>query len=87
MSVSLKVDLGFKHYCLIPWVSVHCHLQWHLASGLVATFIEAPLELQETLQLPQNHLEICAAGGVSGAGEDAVRGGRPAGGSPHECAA
>ncbi|RYP26229.1 hypothetical protein DL768_011794 [Monosporascus sp. mg162] len=24
----------------------HCHIKWHVASGLIATFVEAPLELQ-----------------------------------------
>ncbi|OQV07036.1 hypothetical protein CLAIMM_11529 [Cladophialophora immunda] len=25
----------------------HCHMEWHVETGLVATFVEAPLELQE----------------------------------------
>lgn len=37
----------------------------------MATFIEAPLEIQDTLTLPQNHLEACAAGNVSIAGNAA----------------
>ncbi|TKA26649.1 hypothetical protein B0A50_04757 [Salinomyces thailandicus] len=42
----------------------HCHIDWHLASGLAATFIEAPLELQRTLSIPEDHLAVCRAGGV-----------------------
>jgi iron transport multicopper oxidase len=40
----------------------HCHIEWHVASGLVATMIEAPLALQKILPLgaiPQDHLEAC----------------------------
>lgn len=37
----------------------HCHINWHLDSGLAATLIEAPLELQSTLQIPENHREVC----------------------------
>ncbi|KAF2216219.1 hypothetical protein CERZMDRAFT_81369 [Cercospora zeae-maydis SCOH1-5] len=39
----------------------HCHLEWHLATGLVATMVEAPLTLQETLTVPQNHYDACSA--------------------------
>ncbi|KAF6805665.1 iron transport multicopper oxidase fet3 [Colletotrichum musicola] len=42
----------------------HCHIEWHVTSGLLATFIEAPLELQKTLALPQDHLDVCNAGQV-----------------------
>lgn len=41
------------------WV-FHCHIEWHIASGLVATMIEAPIELQKSgLTIPQQHLEAC----------------------------
>ncbi|KAJ0415862.1 Cupredoxin [Aspergillus carlsbadensis] len=30
----------------------HCHLEWHMASGLAATMIEAPLDLQRSLAIP-----------------------------------
>lgn len=32
----------------------------HVASGLIATFIEAPLELQKTLSIPSEHHSLCA---------------------------
>ncbi|KAF2438872.1 multicopper oxidase [Karstenula rhodostoma CBS 690.94] len=38
----------------------HCHLEWHVASGLIATFIEAPLELQKTATIPPDHYDLCA---------------------------
>ncbi|KAF3052264.1 hypothetical protein E8E11_011500 [Didymella keratinophila] len=42
------------------WV-FHCHIEWHVASGLIATFIEAPLEIQAALsgKVPQEHFELC----------------------------
>lgn len=40
-------------------------------SGLMATFVEAPLELQKTLELPKDHLDACSAGDVPVAGNAA----------------
>ena len=42
----------------------HCHINWHLVSGLVATMIEAPLDLQANLKIPENHYDICRAQGT-----------------------
>ncbi|KAM3443595.1 hypothetical protein MY4824_000481 [Beauveria thailandica] len=42
----------------------HCHIEWHIVSGLLATFVEAPLELQKTLALPASHLDTCKAAGL-----------------------
>ncbi|KAI1506404.1 multicopper oxidase [Biscogniauxia marginata] len=39
----------------------HCHIEWHVSSGLIATMVEAPLDLQSTLTIPQDHLDVCAA--------------------------
>ncbi|KAK2607355.1 hypothetical protein N8I77_006034 [Diaporthe amygdali] len=39
----------------------HCHIEWHVESGLIATMVEAPLDLQQTLTIPQNHYDACAA--------------------------
>ena len=33
-------------------------------SGLVATMIEAPLEMQKTLSIPADHFGACKAGGT-----------------------
>ncbi|KAF7556921.1 hypothetical protein G7Z17_g994 [Cylindrodendrum hubeiense] len=49
----------------------HCHIEWHIVSGLIATFIEAPLDLQKTISLPSNHFEVCKAGNVSTEGNAA----------------
>ncbi|KAL1592236.1 hypothetical protein SLS60_011313 [Paraconiothyrium brasiliense] len=44
----------------------HCHIEWHVASGLMATIIEAPLDLQKQLsgKIPQDHQQACKAGNV-----------------------
>lgn len=42
----------------------HCHLDWHLISGLAATMVEAPLDLQNNLVVPENHYDVCRAGNV-----------------------
>ncbi|KAF4553480.1 Iron transport multicopper oxidase fetC-like protein [Elsinoe fawcettii] len=42
----------------------HCHLDWHLVSGLVATMIEAPEEMQKTLTIPEDHLRVCRESGT-----------------------
>jgi len=30
-----------------------------MASGLIATFVEAPLEIQKTIDIPQDHYDAC----------------------------
>ena len=52
----------------------HCHIEWHVVSGLMATFVEAPLELQKTLELPQDHLDVCKTGSVPTVGNAAANG-------------
>ena len=49
----------------------HCHIEWHVASGLMATIIEAPDEMQKSLQIPQDHLDVCAAQNIPVAGNAA----------------
>lgn len=41
----------------------HCHIEWHVDSGLIATMVEAPLELQKNLVIPESHFDNCVAGG------------------------
>ncbi|KAK4211143.1 Cupredoxin [Rhypophila decipiens] len=50
----------------------HCHLEWHVQSGLIATFVEAPLELQKELVIPKNHIDACEAAGVPTVGNAAA---------------
>ena len=40
-------------------------------SGLAATMVEAPLELQKTLVIPSNHYDVCAATGTKTSGNAA----------------
>ena len=49
----------------------HCHIEWHVASGLVATLIEAPMELQSSLKIPQNHYDACTKQNIPVAGNAA----------------
>ena len=39
----------------------HCHIEWHVDSGLIATMVEAPLEMQRTMKIPEDHYAACAA--------------------------
>jgi iron transport multicopper oxidase len=41
---------------------LHCHIEWHVEAGLVATIIEAPETFEKTLKAPPNsHYQACAA--------------------------
>lgn len=48
----------------------HCHIEWHMDQGLVATFVEAPAQLQG-LQIPADHLAACEAAGTPARGNAA----------------
>ncbi|KAH8677280.1 Cupredoxin, partial [Xylariales sp. PMI_506] len=50
----------------------HCHIEWHVASGLIATMIEAPLDLQKELTIPADHYATCNAAGIPVAGNAAA---------------
>ncbi len=49
----------------------HCHIEWHVTSGLMATMVEAPLALQQSLTIPQNHLDVCASQNIATVGNAA----------------
>ena len=42
----------------------HCHIEWHVDSGLIATIVEAPLELQKSSRIPEDHYEACKKAGT-----------------------
>ncbi|KUJ08596.1 uncharacterized protein LY89DRAFT_701877 [Mollisia scopiformis] len=42
----------------------HCHIEWHVDQGLMVTMVEAPLQLQQSLTIPQDHIDACQVGGV-----------------------
>ena len=53
----------------------HCHIEWHVDSGLILTFIEAPLVLQSQLGggtgIPDDHYAACKAQNMSFGGNAA----------------
>ncbi|KAF4637511.1 hypothetical protein G7Y89_g556 [Cudoniella acicularis] len=50
----------------------HCHIEWHMDQGLIATMVEAPLDLQKSLTIPEDHLAACQAGNVPSSGNAAA---------------
>jgi iron transport multicopper oxidase len=42
----------------------HCHIEWHMEAGLVATMIEAPERLAQTQSIPRDHLKVCRSQGL-----------------------
>ncbi|KAI9202143.1 Cupredoxin [Polychytrium aggregatum] len=46
----------------------HCHIEWHLEAGLAATFIEAPLEIQSRIAVPQELSNFCTNNGFKTSG-------------------
>ncbi|CAO2652411.1 Nn.00g006940.m01.CDS01 [Neocucurbitaria sp. VM-36] len=54
------IRLRFKSDNPGVWL-FHCHIEWHVASGLIATFIESPLDVQKQLdgKIPEDHLKVC----------------------------
>ncbi|KAI9884850.1 MAG: hypothetical protein M1823_003377 [Watsoniomyces obsoletus] len=58
--------------CVIRVWLFHCHVEWHLVSGLVMTFVEAPVELQQqNLSIPRDHLKVCEDQGIPSRGNAA----------------
>ncbi|KAL1876840.1 hypothetical protein VTK73DRAFT_9142 [Phialemonium thermophilum] len=45
------------------WI-FHCHIDWHLSSGLAMLMIEAPTQIQERVHIPDQHYDVCRAGNV-----------------------
>ncbi|KAL3456104.1 Cupredoxin [Aspergillus heterothallicus] len=43
----------------------HCHIDWHMMQGLAMTFVEAPLQIQDQLTIPQDHIDACKAAGFA----------------------
>ncbi|KAE8367391.1 Cupredoxin [Aspergillus caelatus] len=42
------------------WI-FHCHIEWHMDAGLAVVLVEAPLDLQQTLTIPEDHWQACDA--------------------------
>ncbi|KAF8318764.1 hypothetical protein DL93DRAFT_2054111 [Clavulina sp. PMI_390] len=45
------------------WI-FHCHVEWHLESGLASIFIEAPEQLRSRISMPQLLLDQCTRQGI-----------------------
>jgi len=52
------------------WI-FHCHIEWHLQSGLATVFIEAPDIMQDYIGAPTDVVEQCAALGFATSGNAA----------------
>lgn len=63
------------------WI-FHCHIDWHLESGLAALFITAPDVAQQRMTLPQAFKDICEAGGTPAVGNAAGKQGLDLSGAP-----
>lgn len=51
----------------------HCHIEWHVFSGLTATLIEAPEELQASLKVPDDQIQACKSQNIPIEGNAAGR--------------
>lgn len=60
----------------------HCHIDWHLESGLALIFVSAPEVAQQRMTLPQAFKDICEAGGTPGVGNAAGKMGLDLSGAP-----
>ncbi|KAI9272916.1 multicopper oxidase-domain-containing protein [Phascolomyces articulosus] len=60
----------------------HCHIEWHLETGLAATFVEAPDVAQQRMQIPSSMNDMCTAGGISATGNAAGKEGLDLSGAP-----
>lgn len=49
------------------WI-FHCHMEWHVDAGLIATLIEAPLKIQEHQKIDPAMAKLCKAQGIATAG-------------------
>jgi len=50
---------------------IHCHIDFHVESGLTATLFEAPDHLQGALTIPADHLYVCKLTGTPTVGNAA----------------
>jgi hypothetical protein len=64
------VILSGKHFRL-GMITLANNLHRHTISGLVATFIESPLDLQKDLKIPADQYDACSAQGIATTGNAA----------------
>lgn len=63
------------------WI-FHCHIEWHLESGLAAVFVEAPDVVQQRMTLPQAFIDTCKASNMPYVGNAAAKSGLDLKGAP-----
>ncbi|KAJ2366721.1 hypothetical protein IW150_005869 [Coemansia sp. RSA 2607] len=61
---------------------LHCHLDIHMAMGMVMTFVEAPDVLRKTQTIPENMKEMCRRQGLRVTGNGAGKQGFDLSGLP-----
>lgn len=61
---------------------LHCHVEWHVVSGLTATLIEAPESINYTI--PQDHRKLCSSYGTPTSGNAAGNSGNDLSGANTE---
>lgn len=49
----------------------HCHVEWHMSAGLVAQFVTAPAEIQNSIVIPQIITDQCKDQGIPTSGNAA----------------
>lgn len=49
----------------------HCHIEWHVDIGMIATIVESPSILQNTLQIPADQMAVCQAQDIPTSGDAA----------------
>ncbi|KAJ2961495.1 hypothetical protein NQZ79_g3313 [Umbelopsis isabellina] len=83
------VHVPAESYAVIRWRAdnpavwfFHCHVEWHLESGLAAQVIEAPELMPQRLQPPQQLYDNCKALGWSVEGNAAGKQGLDVSGAP-----
>jgi iron transport multicopper oxidase len=61
-----------KLTCLARIQLFHCHIEWHVEAGLIATLIEAPDVLQDTQSIPHDQYKTCESQGIPTKGNAAA---------------
>ena len=61
---TIQISLCYFHlsitsadYISRVWL-LHCHIEWHMVTGLIATVITAP-EYLHGMRIPPDHLALC----------------------------
>jgi iron transport multicopper oxidase len=64
LALPLSVSIASQKPLLPGLSNQISSIEWHMDQGLIATFVEAPLEMQKSLVIPDDHKALCAGSGV-----------------------